>query len=274
MKQPAVRRAFGAVGLAVLTIGAIWAVASLDLTWSSLSPVHLAVNFLVLTPALLIVAALTFRITISAVGRRISNARALQTVATANVAELLPIPGGALVRGAALIESGAGVGEATRLVLLTAVLTLSLTVTISAAALWVLDGAIWLWIAGGGFVAICGVLWLLSRSAAPRYLMAMVAVRLLSLIVTMLRLSMAFGALGAKIGWVEAALYAVAPTLGAAVGIVPAGLGVNEAIAAGLATLIQASPGTVFLAVAINRALDLAVGAGLVLLTTYWQRRR
>lgn len=85
------------------------------------------------------------------------------------------------------------------------------------------------------------------------------------LLLTLLRLIIAFATFGVTIGWVDAALYAIAPTLGAAVAIVPAGLGVNEAIAAGLATLIAASSASAFLAIALNRVLGLVAGGAMVL---------
>ena len=114
-------------------------------------------------------------------------------------------------------------------------------------------------VGAGSNPARAGLRWL------RRLVVAMVAVRFVTLAVTVLRLIVAFATLGEDLGWIEAALYAVAPTLGTAVGIVPAGLGINEAIAAGLATLVAGSSATAFLAVALNRALGLAVGAGLVL---------
>ncbi|WP_146180761.1 hypothetical protein [Thalassorhabdomicrobium marinisediminis] len=265
LKRPAIRSGFGVIGLAVLAFGAAWAVASLDLTWSVISPLHLALNLLVLTPALLGVAALSLKITAGAIGRDVPNVLALQVVSAANVAELLPLPGGALVRGAALVKVGAGVGEAARVVLLTALLTLGVTLALSGMALGALSDVILYWIAAAALAAVLVVFVLLSRHAALRYLVAMVMIRLVTLAVTVLRLVVASAMLGSSFGWIEAVLYSAAPTVGAAVGIVPAGLGVNEAIAAGLATLIAASPATAFLAIALNRALDLAVGAAMVL---------
>ncbi len=273
LKRRAIRTSFEVLGLAVLAFGAAWAVSSLDLTWSDISPLHLVLNLLVLTPALLGFAAVSLKITSGAIGRDVPNVLALQVVAAANVAELLPLPGGALVRGAALVKVGAGVGEAARVVLLTALLMLGLTLALSGMALGALSDAIWYWIAAAALAAVLVVLVLLTRHAALRYLVAMVVIRLVTLAVTVLRLVVASATLGSDFGWIEATLYSAAPTVGAAVGIVPAGLGLNEAIAAGLATLITASPATAFLAVALNRALGLAVGAGLVLGGSFWRGR-
>ena len=273
LRRPALRRALRIAGSALLIGGAIWAVATLDLTWADLSLPHLMLNVFVLTPAMLALAAVAFRITAGAIGREVSAGQALRTVAAANVAELLPLPGGAVVRGAALVEAGARVGEATHIVLMTALLTLGLTVALSATALGLLADPVWHGLGLAALAGVAAILALLSRRVGPGHLAAMVAVRVVTLAVTVLRLGVAFATLGTVIGWDEAALYAVAPTLGATVGIVPAGLGVNEAIAAALAALIAASPATAFLAVAMNRALGLAAGAALVLGRSFWQGR-
>ena len=272
LRRAEVKKGLRIVGLALLLAGAALSASTLDLAWSDLSPGYLFLNFLVLTPALLGVAAVTFRITVRVSGREITLVKALRTVAAANVAELLPLPGGAFVRGVALVETGAGVGEATRLVLLTAFLTLGLSCAISAAALGILASPAWYWLAGVMLVGVSAVLFLLSRQADVRQLSAMVAIRLLSLTLTLARLVIAFATLGATTGWLEAAIYAAAPTLGAAVGVIPAGLGVNESIAAVLATLIASSPATAFLAVALNRCLGLLVGASLAIISAKLER--
>ncbi|MDJ1018397.1 MAG: hypothetical protein QNJ35_17945 [Paracoccaceae bacterium] len=271
--RPGARRALKITGLTVLVAGAVWAVAALDLTWADLSLFHLALNVLLLTPAMLAVAAVAFRITARALGRKVSAGKALRTVAAANVAELLPLPGGAVVRGAALVEAGAGVGEATHIVLMTALLTLGMTVALSATALGLMADPVWHWLGLAALAGVAVILVFLSRRVGPGHLASMVAVRIMALALTVLRLGVAFATLGTVIGWREAALYAAAPTLGATVGIVPAGLGVNEAIAAALAALIAASPATAFLAVAMNRAIGLATGAALVLGQSFWQAR-
>lgn len=265
LDEPGTRKRLRLFGLLLLLIGVSWAVTTLDLAWQDLSLPYLLVNLVLLTPVLLIIAAWTFQVTASAASAEVTLGQALSTVAYANVAELLPLPGGAMVRGAALVDAGASKGLAAKLVLLTAVLTLGLTIAVSSVALVVLDHALWGWLTLASLIGIGIVLWLLTRHADPRVLVWMVALRLLTLAVTAGRLVLAFGALGHAISLTEGALYALAPTLGGAVGIMPAGLGLNEAVAAGLAVLVAASPAIAFLAVALDRVLALAVGAVFVL---------
>ena len=263
-QRPAVRRVFRVVGLSILTLGAVWSLVTLELSWSEVSPGLLVLNLLVLTPANLALAAIALRINAWSLGREIPNHRSIQTVAAANVAELLPLPAGAVVRGAALMEAGASMAESSRIIILTSILTLFMTVTLSLAALVVLADPAWAWPALASAIGVAGNCILLRRYAEALHLVAMLSVRVVMLVLTIIRLSVAFATIAASISWTEAALYVVAPTLGATVAIVPAGLGVNEAIAAGLAALIAGSSASAFLAVALNRVLGLVVGATMV----------
>lgn len=263
-QRPGVRRGLRLLGLVLVTCGAIWSVATLELSWRSLSPGFLLLNILALTPLNVLFAAIALRINARALSCDIPARQSISTVAAANVAELLPLPGGAVVRGAALVDAGAGVGDSTRIIILTSLLTLFMTLTLSLGALaWLADPA-WIWAMLASGLGLAAILLRLSRRAAAILIAAMVSVRIAMLTLTVVRIAVAFATLGMLIPWAEAALYAVAPTLGAAVAIVPAGLGVNEAVAAGLAALIAGSSATAFLAVALNRVLGLCAGAVMV----------
>lgn len=264
VQRPGVRRGFSLLGLVLVAFGAIWSVATLDLSWRTVSPGLLLVNLLALAPLNILFAAISLRINASALDCDIPTPRSIYTVAAANVAELLPLPGGAVIRGAALVDAGARLVDSTRIIILTSLLTLFMTVTLSLAALAFLADPAWGWLALGSALGLAGILFVMTRHIAATHLLAMLAIRIAILSLTMLRIGVAFAIFGAAISWVETALYAVAPTLGATVAIVPAGLGVNEAIAAGLAALIAGSSATAFLSVALNRVLELSAGAVMV----------
>lgn len=263
-KRPGVRRVFRIAGLVFVVCGATWSAVSLDLAWSEVSIGLLLLNLLLLAPAISVVAAISLRINATALGHEIPHRRSLYTVAVANVSELLPIPAGAFIRGAALVNAGASVADSARIVTYTSVLTLLMTLCLSLVALGVLADAVWFWLAGASGIGLVVIVALLLRRIRAVSAVEMIGIRVLLLGLTLLRLVTAFATFGVTIGWVDAALYAIAPTLGAAVAIVPAGLGVNEAIAAGLATLIAASSASAFLAIALNRVLDLVAGGAVV----------
>jgi uncharacterized membrane protein YbhN (UPF0104 family) len=270
---PGARRLLRAAGILLLIGGALWSWMEIGLDPARLSPGLIALNLVVLSPLNLLVAATTLRITARALGRDVGSAEALRVVAAANVAELLPLPGGAMVRGAALVKAGAGVVESARIVTLTAMLTLAMSVAVSAAALALFGVRVGLWLALLGAALSIGLLVLFARTMTKAVLAAMIAVRLATIALSIVRLSVSFAIFGAGIGLAEAAIYTAATSLGSAVAIVPAGFGVNEAIAAGLATLIAASPAAAFLSVALNRALGLLAGAAIVLCVSLTRRR-
>jgi hypothetical protein len=262
-RSPRVRKIARVVGLAVLLGGAVWSVLMLELRLAQLSVGYLLLNLLILSPLNLFLAAVTLRITANALGKDLSVTDALKTSAVANVAELLPFPGGALVRAAALVQAGAGVLDSGRIITLTSVLTLAMTIVLSAGALAVMGHPAGIGIAAAGVAGTAGALLWIGRRVKGRILVAMVLARLATLALSVVRLWVSFAMLGMTVGLTEAALYTVATSIGSTVAIVPGGFGVNEAIAAGLAALVAGSAAAAFLAVATNRALGLLAGAAI-----------
>lgn len=263
VRSAAIRASLKICGILLLIGGSLWSIAALDLRPDQLSPWPLLINLCLLTPLSLFCAALSLRITAQAMGLTIGLGRASVVTATAYVAELLPVPGGALVRGHALVTAGASLAASARMVTLTAVLTLSMTVAISALALTSFGLSYGLIISVIAGLAALGALGLVGRETSVGMLMAMVAVRLVALFISILRLAASFAALGLPHDWAEVILYIAATTLGSTVGIIPGGFGINEAIAASMAVLIDAPPAEAFLAVALNHALAL-LGAAAV----------
>lgn len=258
---------------AVFAAGLGLSISALDLSWDQVSLAPILLILLVLGPVTLALASVTLQVTARAVGRRIGFRQGVAVSALGGIAELLPLPGGAMVRGAALVRAGAGVRESTWVVTLTAVLTLSMTAVAGSAPLVMAGspmGYLFLSAGAAGMAVTSG--WI-ARRAGPRVALAMIGLRLVGIVLAIARVSAAFAAITIAVGPVDAALFVIAVTLGQAVSIVPAGLGVGEALAAALALLIEVPPAAAFLAVALNRASGLAVSGvvGLALVRTrHW----
>ncbi len=260
------------LGLAILLGGTAWAWRNLELDWRALAFAPLLINLCVVAPLILLVAAVTLRLSARVLGLEIAFPTSVATVAHANVAELLPIPGGAIVRGAALVQAGAGMKDSARIVMITAVLTLAITLGFSALAFVALGHPVGWILAAGAFAAAGASAWMLFGQAGARLTLALIGVRLLTLALSIWALWLSFRALGHGAGVLEAAMLSVSAVLGSAASIVPAGLGINEAIAAGLATLIETSAAAAFLAVALNRVTGLAAGAALTAIMALWPK--
>jgi hypothetical protein len=171
-----------------------------------------------------------------------------------------------MVRGAALMRAGAGVRESTWIVTLTAVLTLSMATALGSAPLLAVGSELgYLFLVAGCGGTLASVIWI-ARRARTSLALAMVALRLVILVLGVVRVSAAFAAIGFAIRPIEAALFVISSALGSAVSIVPAGLGISEAIAAAMALLIELPPAAAFVAVALNRILGLFVSGTFALL--------
>lgn len=261
LKSHRLRPWLRAGGLSVLIGGAVWSYSKLGLHLSEISGWLLVLNLLVLSPLLLVLAGISLMVTARVLKLNIPLSKSIETSAMANVAELLPLPGGAFVRGAALVQAGARVKQSARIITLTSILTLSMTLAFSASACGYLGVGPGWWFAALGLVGVIISLHLIARETGRRMLLELLVVRLVMLGLSTFRLAVSFATIGVAASFGQAAVYTVATSLGSAVAVVPAGFGVNELIAAALATLISGSPAAAFLAVALNRTLGLIAGA-------------
>lgn len=251
---------------ALFAVGLGVSIGSLDLAWNqaSIGPALLILGGL--GPLTLVTASISLRLSATAVGRQISFRDGLSVSAIGSIAELLPLPGGAMVRGAALMRAGAGIRESTWIVMLSAVLTLSMATALGSAPLIAVGSGLgYLFLVAGSGGTLVSVIWI-ARRARPSLALAMVALRLVILVLGVARVSAAFAAIGLAIRPVEAALFVISSALGSTVSIVPAGLGISEAIAAALALLVEVPPAAAFVAVALNRILGLLVSGTFALL--------
>lgn len=263
LARPLIRRSLRILGLGLLVAGAVWAVAALDLDLAELALWPLLLNLLVLSPLNLILAAVTLQVSAAALQHPIGLGRATNRTAQAVLAELLPLPGGAMVRGAAMVEAGAPAKAAASMVIATALLTLAMILTGAGLALALLGLSLGWALMIGAAAGTAILTALMARRLALRFIAAMLGLRVLTILLSVLRLLASLAALGQAGTAAQALLYTLAATLGASIAIVPGGFGVNEALAAGLAQMIDASPAAAFMAVALNRCLDLVAASAL-----------
>lgn len=243
----------------VFVVGLIVSAHALELSREQISVLPILLNVLILTPTGLALAALSLGISARAVGCRIGFREAFSVSAIGQVSEILPIPGNALVRGAALMRAGAGLRDSAWITMLVGLLTVLLAAAFSSVAI-VLYGYALGWVglvATSAGVLVC-VVWIAHRTAL-KLAMSVIALRVLALALTMLRIAAAFATIGVSVDFLEAALFVVSPTLSMAATIVPAGLGVAEITAAALAYFVQITAAAAFTAMAVNRIIGLAV---------------
>lgn len=259
------------IGAGLLFLGgAVLSFERLGISPTSLEPRALAALAFLVIPSL-IYGGIGLTLLARSCGVSIPVGKATTLSAYAYLAELLPLPGGAIVRTGALMNAGGGLRRSSALVLLTAILWVSLAMVGAGLTLFSvsLPLALPLMLVGTTFVlAIYAWLWTTASAAIATQTLAH---RIMGILLVALRLQFAFASLHTPIHFLDAMPFTLAILLGSASSIAPAGLGVSESLAALAATTSAYPPETAFLAVGIDRLFNLV---GCVCLALYSQISR
>ncbi|MEO9463471.1 MAG: hypothetical protein ABJ242_12145 [Marinomonas sp.] len=238
--------------------GIIWSIRSLGLQWSHVSLVPVAILAIIIAPLSIAYSAVNMQLMSKAIGTRIGFLQAVQISAYAQIAELLPIPGGAIVRTAALVKSGGKTGNSAGLVLTFALLWICVAIVGCGLALLELGPVAWALIIGG-LAAICGLCFWLGKVFGWFIAFAAISLRILGLAIVSARVVAAFAILGIALGGLDALIFAFALIAGSAASIVPAGLGIGESLSALMAAPTNVAPAAAFMAAALGRLIGFAV---------------
>ncbi len=259
------RRPLTGIAATVFCVGLAAAALALDIDAAQVALPPLLVILFALAPLSLALSAVSLQLSAHALGLRIRFLPALSASSYAVVADLLPLPGGAVVRGAALVRAGASVAEGGVMVSVMAALTLSIRILPAgvALALW---GSGYGWaLVGAGAVGIVAMLGWLATRTTPAVVLGFLLVRIAMVGIGAMRIMAGFAALGAEIRPMEALTLTVAAPIGNAVTILPAGLGVAEGLAAALALILNLPASVAFIVAAGNRLVGLAIAGAAIL---------
>ena len=224
-------------------------------------------------PATMILNAIEFALSARLIGQSVTARQAFETTVIGTAANLLPIPGAAIVRIGTLKSSGATVTQGAYATAFTAIVFLGISSAYAGAWLLMLgltgEGSALL-IAGMGVLTVsCWIAWRLLHAPLPA--IAIAANRFGLVLLDVMRTYLAFAALGETASFGQASILSLSTVLGASVAIIPAGLGIREGIAALMAPLIGLHSATTYLATSLSRIVGLivvlATGAALAILT-------
>ncbi len=243
-----------------------------DLVWWAILTVGL-----VGVPVLIGLNAVEYTASAAVLGHRVRLRDALPIALYARAANLLPVPGAALVRMQALKRAGSSYGRAASTTLATALFWLGGALLVGGVVLIPFHALLALaFVGGGGLATALGHTAVRSivarREDAPR---AGEALRRSSVLLAVEVLMVAIRGLlfwlvmiGFDIGgsFEGAMILPVAGVLASAIGFFPAGLGVREVISGGLASLVGDTAASGVLASGLDRLVSLPVMAGIALL--------
>ena len=221
-------------------------------------------------PVTVLLNAEEFRLSGQLVGRKFSRVSAVDITIVASVANMLPIPGGTMVRIGALKAKGANLKEGTTATLLVSFIWVGLAFLYSGA---------WLLFSVEGSADRLGVLFVLFGTALliviivsaigvfrQRGMIArLTLVKTGLVLVDATRIYLCFLILGVGGTFGQASVLTVSSVVGASVSIVPAGLGIREGTAALLAPLIALGAAAGYLSTSLNRVVGLIILAPVAL---------
>jgi len=260
-----------ALGFGVFTVGLILALQAVRIEMSDVSIWWMAAAALVGVPMMTAANAMEYKLTAQLSGHSVSVLDAVEVAITSTAANVLPLPGGPLVKIASLRRAGSTTSAATRVTIWAGLLWLAVASVVAALALLSENKTIPVIVGLGslamGAVAVTRLVALGAGTGPQTTVAGLVSVEVAGTLATALRLWLVAQAIGISLGS-TAFVLALAPVLGAAVVFVPAGLGVRESASAGLAVVSGATAGVGFLVAAVDRILGLVVhgiAAGLLL---------
>ena len=215
----------------------------------------IALLLVTMAPLTLLLNAIELELSANLLDVRLGWRRALKVTVLSSAANMLPLPGGPIIRTAALTHVGADLARSTGVVTSVASQWLGFIILYAGAWLAFTSNP---WIGclvalGGTTIFALSIGWLVKIGCKPTTIAYVSLVKVLSTIVGVWGFWCAFASLGTFLSVGDVSIFAVAGAAGVAVSVVPAGLGVTETMSAALASWVTVSPAVAFLAAAVFR---------------------
>ena len=225
-----------------------------NLNWS-----YVAVIYVLILPVVTLINALRFRFTAEAFGIRYSLSRSLSISVFSTVANMLPLPGGLMVRMANLKNDSNSYQNTALVSLYVSIVSALMTILLASAAYAVFNpGVTTFGLCGFTMFTLATTVYLLRRTELRDVLPHLSLVEVFSTLFDAIRTYLCFIIINSLIQWDQSFVLTVASVVGSAISLVPAGLGVQEGAGALIATQIAILPSSAFIALALNRAIGLS----------------
>lgn len=225
----------------------------------------LALATLVGVPMVVACNAAEYRVSAGLVGAQVGLARSIRVSVLASTANLLPVPGSAVVRTQALRTAGTSTGRAVSATGVVAVVWLGFTFA-GAGALLLGAGTgstagVLLLAAGVGAVALAAlaIVFGLRPTDPAAAVVRVLAVEAALVVVAAVRLWLVMRGMGYEASIGQATALSIAAVVASATGLLPGGLGVRELVAAGISPVVGLPASVGLATTAVARISELAV---------------
>jgi hypothetical protein len=252
-----------AAALLIFTLGLVWALRAMPHLMSRLSLGHFLLLLVVGAPIGTTLSSIELYAVSRIAGGPMTWRTSFDVTVYGSAANLLPVPGAALARLAAMKAHGVGYGVGSAMIVLSFAIWGGLAFLYSAAGLLMLGKS-----SLAAAFAVCGLALLaLSALGYARFrnwkLVAVLALsRIISFPLEAFRYLLALLTIGVSVSYLQSSIYVVASFIGSAVIFAPTGLGVSEAAASFLSTLVGVSAAAGFMAATVGRVARLTGLAG------------
>lgn len=217
-----------------------------------------------------------FRVTAHLIGVRMPWRRAAVVAVLGTAANMLPLPGGSIVRIAALKTASNSYLHTTRVTVLAAGNWLGVSLTIAAVALAYKGhtaAALAILLAGICIIATAALLLgALGTVTVARRFAGLCGVQTVTTTIGALRLVLCFLAVGEAVSFADCLVLSLSAVIAAFIGVAPGGIGVVEGLAAAIASAIGVSAAAAFVAATINRIATLLIIGPLALILAHRAR--
>lgn len=247
-----------AISALVFLIGSAISLRSLDLSVSELKWGPLLALVILFVPATIAYSAVNMMVMAKALSTRLTFWQGVRVTAFAQVAELLPVPGGIVVRTAALMRAGGSGRRSAELVLAFSILWVSCAAAGTGIAL-VTESLAALVLGWGGAATTLAVASLIGFRYGGTIALTALLLRLVGIALTAARLATSFAVIGVFLPYISSFTFAFATIAGSAASIAPGGLGISESLSALMAGPAGVAPAAAFAATALSRVCGIVV---------------
>jgi Lysylphosphatidylglycerol synthase TM region len=254
LARPIVKNIILILTVSIFTAGVIASIIANPTLVRDVSWAHVALLLFVGAPSLTLANAVEIQLMARAVNAKIKFIDCVHASVLSTASNILPIPGGVIVRVAALSANGVTVSAASGITAISSAIWLAIGFVAAGAALSSYNANVSAaFIAVGIFVFAGALCFALKAGVNTTRLRSITAVKVAIVAIEGLRYYWALQALNIDAGLLQAYALSAATVVGSAVAIAPAGLGVREGAAAFLAMAVSLSPAAGFLSSALNR---------------------
>lgn len=261
LKHPLVRQWSMAISIATLLGGIFLSVYAEPKLADNIHPLPCLIILLLLAPITHILRIIEFQIHAKLQGKSLSFLEALETITLASTTDLLPLPGGILVKISRLRSLDISWKDSSTMTLLTAFIWLGAAIMCCGIVMLLTYNVFFLALG----ISLFGILMtitclysLISLYKAPLYAFIIFGLKLMTVLLLGLRLVICFTAFDSTISYTDALILATSKPASGLLFFLPTNIGVAEGMAAGIGHFILGlNAATTFLATLLNLALGL-----------------